>query len=140
MEQIWAKIKNWTCQSERAGKRSGGRGRSLRPSAPRPKMPGMPTQFPLAKGGHIRYTDGDKNMVRMMASGETAQAAPKGIGKNSQAKVPVPDETPKTKGARAPADRRSNLLCRGQRIFQVRRRRRAFAWRASVSHFLSYQF
>lgn len=30
--------------------------------------------------------------------------------KNSQAKVPVPDETPKTKGACAPADRRSNLL------------------------------
>ena len=54
----------------------------------------------------------------MMASGETAQAAPKGSGKNSQAKVPVPDETPKTKGARAPADRRSNLLHRGGESFR----------------------
>ena len=57
-------------------------------------------------------------MVRMMVSGETASAAPKGSGKNSQAKVPMPDETPKTKGAQAPADRRSNLPRRGGESFR----------------------
>ena len=75
-------------------------------------------QFLLAKHRDIRYTEDDQNIVRMMASGETALAAPKGIGKNSQAKVPVPDETPKTKGARALADRRSNLLHRGGESFR----------------------
>ena len=75
-------------------------------------------QFLLAKSRDIRYTENDSNIVRMMASGETAQAAPKGSGKNSQAKVPVPDETPKTKGARAPADRRSNLLHWGGESFR----------------------
>ena len=96
-------------------------------------------QFPLAKGGHIRYTDGDKNMVRMMASGETAQCGAEGDRqRNSQAKVPMPDETPKTGGNAGP--KKQPVPDPGRRIFQVRRRRRALIWRASVFAFWSYPF
>ena len=61
------------------------------------------TKSVLAKPGSFRYTESRKQNMRMMASGETAQCGAEGDRqRNSQAKVPMPDETPKTGGNAGP--------------------------------------